>query len=193
MIDYLAVMLVAVGSALALLAFYLYFAPDESHRPGWGSAFLGIGLLLTLLSVPLNVMWPLTGSYNIAFGEPALFFGLTLDAAGLALLMKQEVLAPAILGFFGGIVAIIVGFTMISMGMTKEPGLAGTGYILAGLGGVLTLPAVGYRKQRVIAIVAAIVLLVGALIWLYTGYMAYPGHLAGFAKWVPPALANAHH
>ena len=193
MIDYLAVMIVAVGAAALLLAAYLYFAPDEAQRQAWGSSFLAIGLLLVLLAVPLNVMWPLTGSYNIAFGEPAILFGLILAAAGIALLVKQEILVPAILGFLGGIQSAIVGFSIMSLHMTKDPAVAGWSYVLLGIGGILTLPALGWRKQRAIAYVAVAFLVVAALMWLYTGYSAYPSHLADFAKYVPASLMHASH
>ncbi|MDA8345475.1 MAG: DUF981 domain-containing protein [Thermaerobacter sp.] len=185
MIDYLAVMLVSVGVGLALLAFYLFFAPDESKRPTWGGAFLIIGLVLFFLALNIDLHWILPSSYNIAFGEPALLFATIYSVAGILLLMKQDLLGPAIIGFFAGIVPIVVGLRMMNMGMTSEPGLSGTGYILAGLGGMLTLPAIGYKNQKTIVYLAALVLIVAAVIFCYMGYGAFWSHLASFAKYAP--------
>ncbi len=185
MIDYLAVMLVSVGAGLGLLALYLYFAPAPENRPTWGFGFGATALILAATAIPMIVSWPLPGSYNVAFGEPALMFGALFTVAGLALVFRLELLGPAIWGFFAGIAAVIVGSNIISLGMTKEPTLAGLGFILAGIGGILTLPAVALKNQRWIALIAALVLAVAAVLWLYTGYSAYPGHMVDFAKYVP--------
>ena len=112
-------------------------------------------------------------------------FGALFTVAGLALVFRLDLLGPAIWGFFAGIAAIIVGQNIMSMGMTKSPTLAGLGFILAGLGGVLTLPAVTMKDQRWMSTLAALVLAVAAVIWLYTGYDSYPGHLVDFAKYAP--------
>lgn len=185
MIDYLAVMLVTVGIGLALLAFYLYFAPDESRRQTWGGGFLVVGLVLFLLALHIDLYWILPGSYNIAFGEPALLFGAIYGIAGILLLMKQDLLGPAVVGFFAGIVPVVVGIRLMNMGMTNNPTLSGLGYIFAGLGGMLSLPAIGYRNQRGLVYIAVLVLLVAAVIFAYMGYGAFWSHLAAFAKYAP--------
>lgn len=185
MIDYLALMLVTVGIGLALLAFYLYFQPDETRRQTWGGGFLTVGLVQFILALNIVEHWILPSSYNIAFGEPALIFGAIFALTGILLLMKQDILGPAIVGFFAGLVPIIVGIRMMNMGMTSEPTLSGTGYILAGLGGMVTLPAIGYKNQRAITLIAALLLIVAAVIFCYMGYGAYWSHLASFAKYAP--------
>ncbi len=185
MIDYLAVMLVSVGAGLALLALYLFVNPAPENRPTWGFGFGATALILASTAIPMIVSWPLPGSYNVAFGEPALMFGALFTVAGLALVFRLELLGPAIWGFFAGITAVIVGQQIIAHGMTKEPGVAGLGFILAGIGGILTLPAVAMKNQRWIALIAAVVLAVAAIVWLYTGFNSYPGHIADFAKYVP--------
>ena len=191
MIDYLAVMLVAVGAGLALLALYLYFNPAPEHRPTWGFGFGATALILAATSIPIVVTWPLPGAYNVAYGEPALMFGALFTVAGLALVFRLELLGPAIWGFFAGIAAIVVGDHMIALHMSNSPTVAGLGFIFAGIGGILTLPAVAMKNMRWIAIVAAIVLAVAAVIWLYTGFMSYPGHMVDFAKYVPAYMKGS--
>jgi len=184
MIDYLAVMLVAVGAGLALLALYLFFAPAPEHRPTWGFGFGATALILAATAIPMIVTWPLPGSYNVAYGEPALMFGALFTVAGLALVFRLELLGPAIWGFFAGVAAVVVGTNIIALHMSSEPTVAGLGFILAGAGGILTLPAV-VVKHRWVSLVASIVLAVGAIIFLYTGFLSYPGHMKDFAKYVP--------
>ena len=185
MIDYLAVMLVSVGAGLGILALYLFFNPAPEHRPTWGFGFGATALILAATSIPMVVTWPLPGSYNVAYGEPALMFGALFTVAGLALVFRLDLLGPAIWGFFAGIAAVVVGMNIIGLHMSSEPTVAGLGFIFAGLGGILTLPAVAMKGQRWVALLASLVLAVSAVIWLYTGYLSYPGHMKDFAKYVP--------
>jgi putative membrane protein len=184
-IDYLAVMLVSVGAGLALLALYLFVNPAPENRPTWGFGFGATALILAATSIPMVVTWPLPGSYNIAYGEPALMFGALFTVAGLALVFRLDLLGPAIWGFFAGIAATIVGVNIIGLHMSSEPTVAGLGFILAGVGGILTLPAVIFKNQKWVVWLAALVLAVAAILWLYTGFLSYPGHMADFAKYVP--------
>ncbi len=185
MIDYLSVMLVSVGAGLALLALYLFFNPAPENRPTWGFGFGATGLILASTAIPMIITWPLPGSYNVAFGEPALMFGALFTVAALALVFRTDLLGPAIWGLFAGITAVIVGQQIIAQGMTREPGIAGLGFILSGVGGILTLPSVAMKNQRWIALVTAVVLAAAAIVWLYTGIGSYPGHIVDFAKYVP--------
>jgi len=191
MIDFLAVMLVAVGAGLGLLALYLYFNPAPENRPTWGFGFGATALILAATAIPMIVTWPLPGSYNVAYGEPALMFGALFTVAGLALVFRLDLLGPAIWGFFAGIAAVVVGWNIIGLKMSSSPWVAGLGFILAGLGGILTLPAVGFKGQRWVSLLAAAVLAVGAIIFLYTGFLSYPGHMADFAKYVPAYMKAA--
>lgn len=192
-IDFVGVMLVNLAAGLAILAHYLYVNPDRGTRRSWASGFFAVGLLGLLTAFAMVVTWPLPGSYNVAFGEPALFLSVAFLAAAVTLAFEWEPLIPALFGVFGGILAIVVGIRLMNLGMTKSPVLAGWGYITAGLGGLLTLPALQWRQVRWIAVLAAIILGISALIWAVTGYEAVWGHLADFAKYVPATLLNSAH
>ncbi len=183
--DYLAVMLVGLSSGFVILAHYLYRNPEPGDRQAWAAGFFAAGLLGLVTSVPMIVNWPLPGSYNIAFGEPALYLSVAFVGAGITLALRWDPLIPALYGFFGGLLAVVVGIRIGDLGMTSQPALTSIGYIAAGIGGMLTLPAINWRKQRGIAIVAAIFLGIAAVVFLFTGYAGYWGHLAQFAKWVP--------
>jgi putative membrane protein len=93
-------------------------------------------------------------------------------------LAKDWDLSPiGIYAFFAGWVAVVIGIRIIQLGLTQEPILSGTGFILTGLGGVLAGFILSHRRNIVLRRVGAAVLTVAALIWALTGYMAYWGHL----------------
>lgn len=189
-IDYAAVMLVGLGAGFVVLAHYLFRNPEREERQAWAAAFFASGLIGLVTSVPMVLTWPLPSSYNIAFGEPALFLSIAYLGAAITLTFRWEPLLPALFGFFGGLIAIVVGIRIMNLGMTKEPLLTGVGYLAAGFGGCLTLPAINWRHVRWVAILAATLLGLAALIFLFTGYEAYWSHLAQFAKWAPPTLSK---
>lgn len=94
MILYNTLMGVAAGAAMIMLA--MLARSVGSRRTvapaGWASAFLALGLLLTVVSTIFVVTWPIKAKpqANILFGEPTLFLGVLLLAAGLLLWIKSE-------------------------------------------------------------------------------------------------------
>ena len=190
-IDFTGVMLVGIGAGFVILADYLFRSPEAESRAPWAAGFFAAGLLGLLTSLPMVLTWPLPGAYNIAFGEPALYLSIAFLGAGITLALRWEPLIPAIYGAFGGLIAIVVGLRIGNLGLTKEPVLTLVGYVAAGLGGVLTLPAIQYRQVRAIALTGAACLVVAAVVFLFIGYEAYWGHLAAFAKWVPATRAKS--
>lgn len=187
-VDFLGVMLVNLSAGLALLAHYLYVNPGESSRRSWASGFFAVGLLGLLTSFVMIIMWPLPGPYNLAFGEPDLYLSVTFLAAAVTLAFEWEPLIPALFGLFGGVMAIVIGIRLMDLGLTKEPVVAGLGFILAGVGGILTPAALQWRKIRWLTLVTAIILGIAALIWAVTGYNAVWGHIVDFAKYLPAGL-----
>ncbi len=185
-VDYLGVMLVNLGAGLALLAHYLYVKPAKALRKSWAAGFYAVGLLGLVTSLPMVLQWPLPGGFNVAYGEPGLYFSVLFIAAGLTLTFEWEPLIPAIYGFFGAIYSIVIGIRIEDLGLSKEPTVALLGFVLTGLGGILVLPAIQWRDNKALATITAAILGVAALIWLYTGYAAGWGHILDFAKWMPP-------
>jgi putative membrane protein len=190
-VDYTGIMLVGIAAGLVILADYLWRSPTAESRMPWAAGFFAAGLVGLVTSLPMVLTWPLPGSYNIAFGEAALYLSVADLAAAITLAMRWEPLIPALYGFFGGVMAVVLGLRIASLGLTKEPVLTMIGYVATGLGGMGTLPAIQFRDRRWLALLTAILLLVGALVFLLIGYEAYWGHLAAFAKWLPPTMAKA--
>lgn len=186
--DFIAVMLINLAAGLALLAHYIYVNPEKGTRKSWAAGFFATGFLGLLTSFAMIVMWPLPGSYNVAFGEPALLLSVAFLAAAITLTFEWEPLIPAIYGAFGGLAAIIVGIRLADLHMTQSPTIAMLGYVTAGIGGILVMPALQWRKVRGIAIITAIILGIAAVIWAITGYEAIWGHIADFSKWLPATM-----
>jgi putative membrane protein len=135
-------------------------------------------------------MWPLPGGFNVAYGEPALFLSIAFLAAAATLALKWEPLIPALYGFFGGIMAVVIGVRLIDLKLGQQPWVAGIAFIAAGLGGMVTLPAINWRDRRSIALTAAVLLGIAAVLFLFTGYDASWAHIADFSKWLPPTMAK---
>jgi putative membrane protein len=189
-IDYTAVMLVGISAGFVILAHYLYTNPPPEARQPWAAGFFAAGLLGLATSIPMLIAWPLPGGYNVAFGEPALFLSVAFLGAAVTLALRWEPLIPALYGFFGGVIAIVVGLRILDLGLTQSPAVAGIGYLAAGLGGVLTLPAINYRGVRWLAIAAAVALGIAALAFLVTGYGAFWTHISDFAKYLPATMTG---
>jgi len=188
-IDYLTLIMINLVAGTALLAHYLYKGLEEKDQRAYAAGFGAVGLLGVVLGLTLTFTWPLPGSYNVGFGETTTLFGIVFLATALALSQGWNLTPVAIYAFFAGVDAILVGVRIISLGITKQPLLSGTGFILAGLGGVLAAPGLRFLKSsKAFRTIAALVLLVTALVWAFTFYNALWGHMASFTEWVPATM-----
>lgn len=110
-------------------------------------------------------------------------------AAAIAIAQGWDLLTLTVYAFFAGLTSILVGARIIDLGQTQRPLIAGLGFILTGLGGVLAAPTLVYlRENKTWRTVGAVVLLLAAAIWALIGYMAYWSHLEGFSDWQPPVM-----
>ena len=183
-IDYVALMLVNLSVSLVLLALYvLKFLNSEGGRMAPG--FLLTGFIAAATGLHMIFTWPLPSSYNIAFGELYVMFGVLIFTVGLALLRGWDLLSLSIFAVFAGIASVVVGVRIAQRGMTDSPPLAAVGFVLTGLAGVLSLPLYLARNSRTLKAVAIILLAAGAVIWAFIGFGAYWKHLESFAGWKP--------
>ncbi|HUX20535.1 MAG TPA: DUF981 domain-containing protein [Spirochaetia bacterium] len=197
MIDFLAMDLVILAVALVLVAwFFVRYINEDQQKVAPG--FLAVGFLAGISGLDIIFRWPLAGSYNIVFGEPLAMFGVLLFFTGLALLKGWDLHTIGIFAVFAGLVAIVLGIRMwygievtdksgqkVLKGMTQEPALAGLSFILTGVGGMLTLPAYILRKNMAIRVIVAVIFLVAAVLFAFTGYGSYWTHPESFATSKP--------
>ena len=139
-IDFLTLVMINLVAGTALLAFYMWKGLDEKDQRPYAAAFFAAGLLGIITGLQLSFTWPLPGSYNIAFGDTSTLFGVVFLATALALWQGWSLLPVSIYAFFAGAEAILVGYVIMSQGLTKEPTFSAIGFFLAGLGGVGAFP-----------------------------------------------------
>jgi putative membrane protein len=189
-IDYLTIMLVNMAAGLTIMAlFVLKYVNGDRKKVAPG--FLVSGFLALVTGFHEIFTWPITGSYNIPFGEMSVLFGLLFFAAGIAVLRDWDLLSLGVYAIFAGAASIILGIRLFDLKMTNEPLVAAAGFILTGLMAVLSLPAYFLRKFLVIRILAAIALFGAAAIWAVFAGLGYWAHLQIFAKWLPPTMPPA--
>ena len=183
-IDYVALMLVNLSASLILLALLVLKFLDADGRK-MAPGFLVTGFIASATGLYMIFTWPLPSSYNIAFGEPYVMFGILIFTVGLALARGWDLLSLAIFAVFGGLASVVVGIRIAQRGMTDSPPLAAAGFILTGLAGVLSLPLYAARNSRFLRVVLILLLVAGAAIWAFIGFGAYWKHLESFAGWKP--------
>jgi len=190
-IDYLTLLMINMVAGTALLAYYvLKGVTAEDSRP-FAAGFLMVGLVAFLGGAHMVTTWPLPGSYNIGFGESTLLFGVVFLGAAWALAKGWDLMPVAIYAFFAGIDAVLVGWRIIDLGLTKHPLASGIGFLLAGLGGIAAAPGLALlKKSQTFRYIAAAVLLVVTAFWAYTFYSSLWGHLESFSTWLPLTMVK---
>jgi len=189
-IDYLTLMLFNLSAGLVIMAIFVFNYLDKDRKK-MAPGFLASGLLSLVTGFHVIFTWPLPGSYNIAFGEMAVFFGVLFLVAGLAVLFEWDLFTLGVYAVFVGAASIELGIRIFVLKMTSEPLVAAGGFILTGLMAVLTLPVYYLRRFVVVRGLAALGLLGSAAIWVMTGILAYWQHLVAFSKWVPAFMPAA--
>ncbi|MCD8485749.1 MAG: DUF981 domain-containing protein [Desertifilum sp.] len=184
-IDYITLMLINMVAGFVILAYYVYEGLDQVNPKKWIPGFGMVGAIALVTGLHMIFTWPVIGSFNIAFGETSVLFGILFMTASIAIAQGWDLITVAIYAFFAGLVAILLGVRMINLDLTRQPLLSGIGFILSGLGGVCAAPALYWRNLRIFRLVGVVVLLLAAAIWAITGYLAYWDHLSGFSDWQP--------
>jgi putative membrane protein len=183
-IDYVALMLVNLSATLILLAVVvLKFLDSDGRRMAPG--FLVTGFIAAATGLHMIFTWPLPSSYNIAFGELYVMFGVLIFALGLAQVRGWDLLSLSIFAAFGGLASVVVGIRIAQRGMTNSPPLAASGFVVTGLAALLFLPLYLARNSKTLRVVLIILLVAGAGIWAFMGFGAYWKHLESFSGWKP--------
>ena len=183
--NYLALMLVNMVAGLVLLARFAMRGLMLEDKRRYATGFAMVGLVALLPGLPVIWTWPLPGSFNCAFGEMAVLFGVVFMGLACSVGFGLRLGPVGIYAVFAGAAAIEVGVWIIKQGMTKQPGIAGLGFTLSGLAGILLLPTVRAGASRALRVILSVVCLLAALIWALIGYGAYWSHLTGFTGYTP--------
>ena len=185
-VDYLTLIMINVVAGLFILVWFLWKGLDAEDKKPWAAAFFGVGLLSLIAGLQLSFTWPLPGPVNLAFGDTTVLFGITYLAASIALWQGWDLFPVSLLGFFSGISSVVYGLRIYNLGITQTPFLSGLGFLLAGLAGVLSAPfLLWFKNNRVIRVIAILIVLAATAIWLVEFVGAAWGHMTLFANWVP--------
>ncbi|MBD2001812.1 MULTISPECIES: DUF981 family protein [Cyanophyceae] len=189
-VNYITLMLINMVAGLFILASYVYWGLGADNQKRWIPGFGMTGAIALVTGLHMTFTWPVTGSFNIAYGETSVLFGILFVAASIAIAQGWDLLTVAMYAFFAGLAAIVIGARIINLNLTRQPLLSGIGFILTGLGGVLAAPSLYLQTNRTWRMIGAAVLIIAALIWALTGYMAYWGHIANYSDWKPPIMRS---
>jgi putative membrane protein len=184
-VNYIPLMLINMVAGLFILASYVYLGLDGTQQKRWIPGFGMTGAIALTTGLHMIFTWPLPGSFNIAFGELSVLFGILFIGASLSLANEWDLLTVTIYAFFAGVAALVIGLRILNLGLTRQPILSAIGFILSGLSGICAAPALYLRTNHTLRLIGSVVLVATALIWAFTGYTAYWGHLADYSKWVP--------
>ncbi len=188
MINYISLMLINLVAGHFLLAYYIYDGLDNIRQKRWIPGFGMTGAVALVTGLHMIWTWPIRGSFNVAFGEMSVLFGIVFMGAAFALAADWDLITVTIYAFFAGLASIVVGVRIINLDMTRRPLMSGIGFIISGLGGVLATPSLYLRNSSTLRIVGAVAIAIAGLIWAITGYMSYWGHLESYSDWVPPTM-----
>lgn len=184
-IDYLTLMLVNMVAGLCILAAYLWKGIDEPDQAKWAAAFAMPGSVALLCGFHMIMTWPLPGSFNSAYGELSVLFGVLFAGAAVALAKGRDLLPVALYAPFAGLASAVIGVRFVDLGMSSAPLMTGAGFVLTGLAGLFAAPTIYFRSNRGLRAAGVVVLLAAAAIWALTGYVSLWMHMETFANWAP--------
>jgi putative membrane protein len=190
-IDYLSLMLLNMTAGFVVLAFFLLMGlPGERKR--WAAPFAMVGLVAFLGGLHMVFSWPLPGAYNSAFGETSVLLGVIYLGIALSLAKEWNPAPIAIYGILAGLAAVVLGVRIMDLQMTAKPPLAGVGFILSGLGGILAALAFCAPTSKALRATGALALILAAIIWALTSYMAFWAHMGSdnFKNWKPATMSS---
>lgn len=179
--DYLTVMLANMVAGLVVAALFTVFGLGQADNRAWAAALGAAGFAAIACGLHMTLTWPIKPEAaqwaNVAFGEMALLFGIVYLAAALASAMRWSLLPVGIYALVVGIFAIIVGICMLRFGLSKAPAVSMVGFVSAGLGAILLLPAIHWQHVLAARLAAAAAMALSAAVWAMVGIGAYASHL----------------
>ena len=179
-IDYVTLMLVNIAASFCSLGVFV-LRQDADHEPSWAPVFALSGFVALVTGLRMTFTWPLPGPYNMVFGELSVLLGGLLAATAWHLAKGWELKHLATYACFAGITAAVVGLQFLRLGLSQTPGLAGTGFLLAGISGIGSVIWVR-KKTKLLRFLGCAVLFASSVIWGWIGYGAYWAHMSQFMK-----------
>jgi len=190
-VDYLTLFMGGIVAGFALLLYFVWTGMELEKSKAFAPAFGAVGLLAVISGMHMALTWPLPGVHNIVFGEPFVLFGFVFLAAAYALAKGWDLTPVTIFAVAAGAYAVILAFAILNYGITRHPTETFLGYLGAGLTGILSPLVWKLRNNKVIRVLAIILLVLTLVAWFMTMYGSLTGHSnpqGSFGKWVPPVM-----
>lgn len=185
--DPLAANLTVLGIIFVGLASYVVYRffmgkENDEMNKGFSYFLIGTGFYAFIYGLFYSILWPEPegGAYSILFGDPLLLLGLASLIAGYIILKKASLTFTGIMAFFAGIYAIVSGYDGYLDKMTNSPIAMLLLYLGAGISGILVLPLI-LTKNKWLAILVAILMVLTGILAFIIGLPAIGGHLKDFA------------
>ncbi|AFZ70526.1 putative membrane protein [Caldisphaera lagunensis DSM 15908] len=191
-VDVLDIELMLLGGGLLVLAYWvlLNFTLNYDQQKlseinrGFGYFFLTLGIYSLAMGLWSSFVWPLPSSYNLVLSDPFSLYGIALIALGFANIYKVP-----ITGVLAGIAILSIpvinyGAAILHFGMTNSPTGAGALYLLIGINGLLS-PILQTKAKKYWSYIAILLLVLAAILALYTGIAATYEHIEGWRSWAP--------
>ena len=187
-IDYITLMLINLVAGLVLLAGWIFLDAETPAARRWVPGFIMSGFVALVTGLHMIFTWPLPGAFNILYGEMGVFFGVLLLGLAIVVAFQLDLLPVAIYAEFVGLASVLIGIQVLNLGLSKSPELTGAGFIWMGIIGLGAVPMLRLRGVPAVRVIGALGLVIAAVLWAVTGYMAYWGHAKPFANWKPLPL-----
>ncbi|MDD4635120.1 MAG: DUF981 domain-containing protein [Dehalococcoidales bacterium] len=189
-IVYVTLMNANMAIALFLLAVFIFKGIFSESARNFVPAFTITGAVAVATGMHMAFTAPMPGSWNIAMGEPSILIGVLLLGTAWSISKSYSFAPLGVYGFGAGLVAMVVGYQVINLGLGSNPVPTGIVMLVAGFPGVLSLPAAFFAKSnpgisRMIQWLAIILLVVAAGMLAYTSLNGYIGHLDSFSEFKP--------
>lgn len=177
MIDYVTLLLVNMVAGLTVLATFLWWGIGQENRRDWAPAFGISGFVGTVAGFAMTFTWPIPAPYASAYGEMSVLLGVLFLGAAWTLHCGWRLYPLGIYAFFPGVAAIVIGVQFIHLSLTPIPVMAGTGFIITGIGGIFAGVTLWRQKMRAVRILGGLAMLAAAVFWVPTTYMGYWMHM----------------
>lgn len=217
-ITYNTSMGLVAGAIMLLLVVFVRTVqqPQRGSLEGWAWMFIALGLILAVTGTHMSLTWPLVhidgapccAVDNVAFGEPAMLFGVLVVFAGIAIIRgERSALARGVdvdvftsvrpilyAGAFAGIGLIMIGVAGLEFGMWGPPPpdepiarLMGDSilerYYVAGtyaLTGIAAMLAPFAPEHRFVARGFIAATFIGGMSWTFLAITLFYGHIGFF-------------
>ena len=188
-LDYITLMLTNMAAGLLILAGYFLWGLGKPNEKSWAPGLAIVGLVAVVAGFYMTFAWPIPKLEkmnlqwaNPAYGETTVMLGVLFLGAALAAARGWSLVPVTIYGAIAGLIAILLGVRIIDLGLSAKPLLTAVGFILTGLAGLVSLWVALKPQGRLPRVVAAVLLVPAAGLWLLTAALAYWGHLEALSK-----------